>query len=106
MDLIDFARYVGALALVLGLVGFAALAAKRYGIPGIAKGIGNGRRLSIAESLMVGTKHKLVLFKRDGVEHLVLIGPASATVIEGGIAPAAIAQVLSMCSEPSESDAA
>ena len=33
MDLIDIARYLGALMLVLALVGFAALAARRFGLP-------------------------------------------------------------------------
>jgi flagellar protein FliO/FliZ len=85
MDLIDFARYFAALALVLALVGFAALAAKRYGIAGLARVAGGARRLAVVESLMVGTKHKLILFKRDGVEHLVLIGPNGANVVEQGI---------------------
>jgi|GEM_PF-768300 len=88
MDIIDFARYFGALALVLALVGFAALAAKRHGIPGLAKKA-DIRRLSLVETLMVGPRHKLFLFKRDGVEHLVLIGPQGANVVETGvIAPA------------------
>jgi flagellar protein FliO/FliZ len=97
MDLIDFARYIGALALVLGLVGFAALAAKRYGIVGIAKlGGGSARRLSLVETMMVGAKHKLILIKRDGVEHLVLIGPDGATVVENGIDAPPLAQILAL----------
>jgi flagellar protein FliO/FliZ len=95
MDIIDFARYFGALAMVLALVGFAALAAKRYGLAGLAK-IGGGnaaRRLAIVETMMVGAKHKLFLFKRDGVEHLVLIGPQGSTVIEGGITAPMLAQI-------------
>lgn len=96
MDLIDFARYVGALALVLGLLGFAALAAKRYGIAGLA-GIGKlgggARRLSVVETMMVGAKHKLILIKRDGVEHLVLIGPDGAIVVENAIDAPQLAQI-------------
>jgi flagellar protein FliO/FliZ len=92
MDLVDFARYFGALALVLALVGFAALGAKRYGIPGVTKGT-DMRRLSVVETLMVGAKHKLFLFKRDGVEHLVLIGPQGTSVIESGIAAPVLAQI-------------
>jgi len=102
MDVIDFARYVGALALVLGLVGFAALAAKRYGVAGIARLGGGERRLAIAETLVLGTRHKLVLLRRDGVEHLVLIAPDGATVIESDIEAAKIAQLRAVC----ESDAA
>lgn len=87
MDLIDFARYFGALVLVLGLLGFAWLAARRYGLPGIVQGQ-SLRRLSIVETLMIGPRHKLVLLKRDGTEHLMLIGPQGAEVIETGIAAA------------------
>jgi flagellar protein FliO/FliZ len=85
MDLVDFARYFGALVLVLGLLGFAWLAARRYGLPGIVQGQAL-RRLSIVETLMIGPRHKLVLLKRDGTEHLMLIGPQGAEVIETGIA--------------------
>jgi flagellar protein FliO/FliZ len=84
MDLIDFARYFGALALVLGLLGFAWLATRKYGLPGIVKGQST-RRLSIVETLMIGPRHKLLLVRRDGTEHLVLLGPQGANVVEGGI---------------------
>jgi flagellar protein FliO/FliZ len=84
MDLVDFARYIGALVLVLGLLGFAWLAARRYGLPGIVQGQ-SLRRLSIVETLMIGPRHKLVLLKRDGTEHLMLMGPQGAEVIESGI---------------------
>jgi flagellar protein FliO/FliZ len=89
MDLVDFARYFGALILVLGLLGFAWLAARRYGLPGIVQGQAL-RRLSIVETLMIGPRHKLVLLKRDGTEHLMLIGPQGAEVIETGIAAKSI----------------
>ena len=105
MDAIDFARYFGALAFVLALVGFAALAAKRYGMAGLA-GLANksakARRLSIVESLMVGPRHKLYLFKRDGVEHLVLIGPQGATVVESGVSAPVVAQILALREQPAE----
>ncbi|MGD0191092.1 MAG: flagellar biosynthetic protein FliO [Rhizomicrobium sp.] len=84
MDVIDLARYLGALLLVLALVGFAALAARRYGLAGFVQGTAS-RRLSVVETMMVGPKHKLVLIRRDGAEHLVLLGPQGADVIESGI---------------------
>jgi len=87
MDLIDVARYIGALLLVLGLVGFAALAARRYGLPGIAKGSAS-RRLAVVETLMIGPRHRILLLRRDEREHLVLLGPQDASVIESGIVPA------------------
>src|ERR1700743_575861 len=88
MDLIDLARYFSALILVLSLLGFAALAARKYGLPGITKGTAQ-KRLSVVETLMVGPRHKLFLFKRDGGEHLVRMGPQGANVIENGIIPPA-----------------
>jgi flagellar protein FliO/FliZ len=103
MDMIDFARYFGALAMVLALVGCAALAAKRYGVAGlsglVSKGV-SARRLSIVESLMVGPRHKLFLFKRDGVEHLVLIGPQGANVVESGVSAPTTAQIHALREEP------
>lgn len=89
MDIIDFARYFGALALVLGLLGFAWLATRKYGLPGLVKGQMT-RRLSVVETLMIGPRYKLLLLRRDGTEHLVLVGPQGASVVEGGIEAAAL----------------
>jgi flagellar protein FliO/FliZ len=84
MDLIDFGRYFAALLLVLGLLGAAALGTRRFGLPGIMKSAST-RRLSLVETLMIGPRHKLFLLRRDGVEHLVLMGPQGASVVETGI---------------------
>ena len=85
MDLIDFARYLGALMLVLALVGFAALAARRFGVPGIMTANAT-RRLAVVETLMLDTRHKIFILRRDDKEHLVLVGPEGSSVLEGGIA--------------------
>ncbi|HVU21382.1 MAG TPA: flagellar biosynthetic protein FliO [Rhizomicrobium sp.] len=84
MDLIDIARYFAALLLVLALVGAAGLAVRRFGMPGVVKGQ-NTRRLEIVESLMLGPKQRLYIVRRDNVEHLVVMGPNGATVVESGI---------------------
>jgi flagellar protein FliO/FliZ len=47
------------------------------------------KRLSIVEVSPVDAKRRLVLVRRDGVEHLVLLGATNETVIETGIAPPA-----------------
>lgn len=86
MDLLDFGRYFAALLLVLGLLGFAALGARRFGLPGLAKPI-NARRLKIVESLMLTPRQRLAIIRRDDVEHLIMIGPDGASVIESGIIP-------------------
>lgn len=35
--------------------------------------------------MVLDTKHKLVLVRRDGVEHLIVVGPAATTVIETNV---------------------
>ena len=86
MDVLDFARYLAALVLVLGLIGAAGLAARKFGLPGLAKPQAD-RRLKVVETLMLSPRQKLALVRRDNVEHLVLIGPDGASVIEAGIVP-------------------
>lgn len=88
MDMLDIARYFAALIMVLALLGFAALVTRKYGLPGIVKGAAR-KRLSVVETLAIGPRHKLFLLKRDGVEHLVMMGPQGASIIENGIAPPA-----------------
>ncbi|HWA90535.1 MAG TPA: flagellar biosynthetic protein FliO [Rhizomicrobium sp.] len=84
MDLIDIGRYFAALLMVLALVGFAGLAVRRFGMPGIVKPNAL-RRLAVVETLMVGPRQRLLLISRDGVEHLVLAGPDGTSVLETGI---------------------
>jgi flagellar protein FliO/FliZ len=99
MDLIDMARYLGALLLVLGLVGCAALAARRFGVPGIASRSAT-RRLAVVETLMIDARHKVFLLKRDDREHLLIVGPEGSRVIESGIVPAATAPAASVFAQP------
>ena len=86
MDLIDIARYFGALLLVLALVGLAGLAARKWGVPGVAKS-NDTRRLAIVEQLMIGPRQRLYLIRRDDVEHLIVIGADGTRVVETNIAP-------------------
>jgi flagellar protein FliO/FliZ len=86
MDVLDFARYFAALLLVLGLIGAAGLATRKFGLPGLTKPA-SSRRLQIVETLMLSPRQRLALVRRDGVEHLVLIGQNGTSVIEAGITP-------------------
>jgi flagellar protein FliO/FliZ len=100
MDAINLLRYLVALLFVFALAG-AALLIKRYGnAPAAFKDSLKGklgkwnfqaaeRRLAIVETLMIGPKQRLFIVRRDNVEHLVLSGPESASVIEANI-PAAM----------------
>ena len=84
MEFIDLLRYFGALLLVLAMVGGAGLLARRFGVPGVTKAA-SIKRLEIVETLMVGPRQRLIILRRDDVEHLVLSGPEGASVIESGI---------------------
>lgn len=88
MDVLDFFRYFAALILVLGLIGAAGLATRKFGVPGLAKPAAQ-RRLQIVETLILSPRQRLAIVRRDDVEHLVLISPSGASLIEGGIAPRA-----------------
>jgi flagellar protein FliO/FliZ len=88
MDHIDLLRYFSGFLIVMALLGLAALAARRYGVPGVVKA-NTVRRLRVVESLMIGPRQKLLLIKRDNREHLLFIGPQGTTLIENADAPEA-----------------
>lgn len=88
MDLDVYLRFLLALIFVVGLIGVLAIAAKRFGLGGrLAAHSGKQRRLSIVEVAPLDNRRKLVLLRRDGVEHLVLIGHERDVVVETGITP-------------------
>lgn len=78
-----------ALLIVIGLIAALAWVLRRSGGVMLAGGglRSAGRRLKIVESLPVGPRHRAVLLRRDGVEHLVLLGQSGEVVVERGIAP-------------------
>jgi flagellar protein FliO/FliZ len=104
MDVINMMHYFAALLFVAALAG-AALLVKRYGSnpqafrDSLNTSLGGKlgkwdfkipeRRLAVVETLMLGPKQRLLIVRRDNVEHLVLSGPDGASVIEANIAPKA-----------------
>jgi len=89
MDLGNYVRFIFALIFVLSLIGVLSLLVRRYGLGMATAQIrkGQDRRLSLVEILPLDAKRRAVLIRRDTVEHLVILGPDSETVIECGIAP-------------------
>ncbi len=88
MDTIDYETYLRglfALVAVLGLIAAAAWGARRLGLAGHRTGSRRDRRLSVSEVLVVDNRRRLLLVKRDSVEHLLLIGGSSDVVVERGI---------------------
>ena len=87
MGMQAYLQFALALVFVLGLIGLLAWLVRRFNLLGpMAVKRGPERRLSVIEMQMLGAKHRLVLVRRDQVEHLVLIGPSSDLLVEGNIA--------------------
>jgi len=88
MEWEGYFRFAIALVFVLGLIGLLAAFARRLGMsPRVSAKNENGKRLGIVEVANVDGKRRLVLVRRDGVEHLLLLGVNSETVVERGVAP-------------------
>ena len=88
MEWEGYFRFAIALVVVLGLIGLLAAFARRLGmVPRVSAKNRDGKRLDIVEVANVDGKRRLVLIRRDGVEHLLLLGVNSEIVIERTIAP-------------------
>ncbi len=85
------ARFVLALTVVLALIAAATWAARRYMGSAMMAGLTGRRRLAVVESTMLDGKSRLVLVRRDSTEHLLVLGPTGAAVVESGIAAAPVA---------------
>ncbi len=88
INLTDYLKYALALVFVVSLIGIVALIARRAGF-GLSTNVHGKRqrRLGIVESLNIDGKRKLVLIKRDNIEHLILLGTDSDLLIERAAAP-------------------
>lgn len=84
MDLVNIARFMLSFVVVIGLLGGLAWVLRRYGTGRITAAAGKGR-LGVVEVAIVDAKRRLVLLRRDNVEHLILLSPTAETVVEAGI---------------------
>ncbi len=66
---------------VMGLIGVAALAARKAGFVSASGGFARKRRLSVVETLAVDARRRVAIIRCDEREHLIILGPASETVI-------------------------
>ncbi len=87
MEFGGYFRFLIALVFVLGLIGALAVLARRFGFgfPATAVRPGGDRRLRVVEVTALDGRRRLVLVRRDDVEHLILLGPTSELLIESGI---------------------
>lgn len=88
MDLATYSKFFIALALVLALIALIAWVGRRFGLGNaIAPRRGAGRRLKIVEAATIDSKRRLVLVRRDEIDHLLLLGGGSDIVVEQNIIP-------------------
>ena len=96
MDLVDSFRYVAALLIVLGMILGLYYVLRRWGgsafsmlaTTGDAQSSArSGKRLSIVEARNLDMRRRLVLIRRDNVEHLLILGQDGDLVVERGITP-------------------
>ena len=74
MDILDWVRAVFALVATLGLIGLAAVGARRFGmINGVMPG--QVRRMRVMERLMLDPRRSVVIVRVDSEEHVLLLSP-------------------------------
>ncbi len=79
-------RFFLAFLIVLGLIGAAAWAVRRFGSARLGGAVrGRQPRLAVIEYASVDARRRLILVRRDNVEHLVMIGGPTDVVVESNI---------------------
>jgi len=94
-ELGTLARVVVAILIVIGLIALTIWLIRRFGPVTLSKsGVARGRqpRLALLESAAIDARRRLVLIRRDNVEHLLLVGGPTDVVVEPNIVRAATMQ--------------
>lgn len=86
-------RFFLAFLIVLGLIGVTAWAVRRFGAGRLGGGAARGRqpRLAVIDYASVDGRRRLILVRRDNVEHLLMIGGPTDVVVEPNIVRAVAA---------------
>ncbi|HVY58797.1 MAG TPA: flagellar biosynthesis protein FliO [Xanthobacteraceae bacterium] len=80
-------RFFVAFLVVLALIGAAAYLVRRFGVDRLGAAPPRGRqpRLAVIDAANVDARRRLVLIRRDNIEHLLLIGGPTDIVVEPNI---------------------
>jgi flagellar protein FliO/FliZ len=81
----DYFRFLLALLFVLGLIGVMVFVGRRFNLTPKITSAKADRRLRIVEILPVDAKRRMILVRRDNVEHLVMLSTTNDVVIERNI---------------------
>ncbi len=86
MDSVNPIRFVLAFIFVIGLIGLSAMGLRRYAKAQKIFGTqGSSGRLAVVETRYLDSRRRLVLVRRDEVEHLLLLSDKGEQVVESGI---------------------
>ena len=86
LELPTSVNFVIAFVVVLALIGAATWLVRRFGVPRLeAAGRNRQPRLAVIDSAAVDGRRKLVIIRRDNVEHLLMIGGPTDVVVETNI---------------------
>ncbi len=89
------ARFFVAFLVVLGLIGLTAWLVRRFGANRLGGATARGRqpRLAVIDAATVDGRRRLVLIRRDNIEHLLMIGGPTDLVVEPNIVRALGSQI-------------
>jgi hypothetical protein len=81
------AKFVIAFVVVIALIALAAWLVRRFGASRLGNGATRGRqpRLAVIDAASVDGRRRLVLIRRDNIEHLLMIGGPTDIVVEPNI---------------------
>jgi flagellar protein FliO/FliZ len=85
MDPTEYLRFAAALIFVLALIGAAAFALRAFGFMTPGNRNKAERRMSIVETLMLDPRRRLMIVRRDNVEHVLLLGMSGETIVERAV---------------------
>src|SRR5438105_5032760 len=99
-------RFFIAFIIVLGLIGGTAYLVRRFGGERLAAAASRGRqpRLAVVDAAAVDGRRRLLLIRRDNVEHLLMIGGPTDVVVETNIVRAGAVREAAPGRQPAAAD--
>jgi hypothetical protein len=99
-------RFLFAFIVVLGLIGLFAWLARRFGASNLGTTAARGRqpRLAVIDAAAVDGRRRLLLIRRDNVEHLLMIGGPTDVVVETNIVRAGAIREAAPGRQPAAAD--
>src|SRR5215468_556992 len=99
-------RFLFAFIVVLGLIGLFAWLARRFGATKLGTMAARGRqpRLAVIDAAAVDGRRRLLLIRRDNVEHLLMIGGPTDVVVETNIVRAGAVREAAPGRQPATAD--